>query len=54
MAVANDATLTERDGQWVLVGEPTEGALVTLARKLDLDLGEVTRSRSCPSSPSTS
>jgi calcium-translocating P-type ATPase len=43
MATANDASLTERDGQWVLVGEPTEGALVTLARKLDLHLGEVAR-----------
>jgi magnesium-transporting ATPase (P-type) len=33
MAVANDSDITEEDGQWKVTGEPTEGALRTLARK---------------------
>jgi calcium-translocating P-type ATPase len=33
MAVCNDAVIFEDDGQWVLNGEPTEGALRVLARK---------------------
>jgi magnesium-transporting ATPase (P-type) len=33
MAVANDAHLAEENGQWKVVGEPTEGALCTLGRK---------------------
>jgi magnesium-transporting ATPase (P-type) len=36
-AAANDATVSERDGQWQLVGEPTEGALVTLAAKVGFE-----------------
>jgi len=36
-AVANDATIREADGQWQVVGEPTEGALRTLASKSGLD-----------------
>lgn len=35
MAVCNDAHVAEADGQWVLTGEPTEGALATLAMKAD-------------------
>ena len=31
--LCNDATLSEVDGQWVIQGDPTEGALVTLALK---------------------
>jgi magnesium-transporting ATPase (P-type) len=33
LAVANDAHLAEDNGQWQVVGEPTEGALCTLGRK---------------------
>ncbi len=31
--LCNDATLREQDGRWVLLGDPTDGALVTLAMK---------------------
>ncbi len=33
MAVCNDSDIAEEDGQWKVTGEPTEGALRTLARK---------------------
>jgi magnesium-transporting ATPase (P-type) len=33
MAVCNDSEVAEVDGQWKVTGEPTEGALRTLARK---------------------
>ncbi len=33
VAVCNDAEIAEEDGQWRVLGEPTEGALRTLARK---------------------
>lgn len=36
MAVCNDARLTEVDGQWRVVGEPTEGALRTLTQRSGL------------------
>lgn len=32
-ALCNDAQLFEEDGKWVLQGDPTEGGLLTLARK---------------------
>ncbi|MBI4194321.1 MAG: cation-transporting P-type ATPase [Betaproteobacteria bacterium] len=35
--LCNDAVLTERKGAWHLEGDPTEGALVTLALKAGLD-----------------
>lgn len=35
--LCNDATLNNQDGQWQLVGDPTEGALITLALKAGLD-----------------
>jgi magnesium-transporting ATPase (P-type) len=35
MALCNDTEIAEEDGQWRVVGEPTEGALRTLARKAD-------------------
>jgi len=35
--LCNDASLSEVDGQWHLQGDPTEGALVTLAYKAGLD-----------------
>ncbi|MHC9290859.1 cation-translocating P-type ATPase [Mycobacterium sp. LTG2003] len=37
MAVCNDARLHEADGQWRVVGEPTEGALRALAMKGGID-----------------
>jgi len=36
-ALCNDAALHERDGQWTLAGDPTEGALLTLAMKAGVD-----------------
>jgi Ca2+-transporting ATPase len=36
-ALCNDATLEQRDDGWAIVGDPTEGALLTLASKLGLD-----------------
>lgn len=36
-ALCNDATLDEHAGRWVITGDPTEAALLTLARKLGLD-----------------
>jgi calcium-translocating P-type ATPase len=35
--LCNDATLREKDGEWQLEGDPTEGALLTLGRKAGLD-----------------
>lgn len=37
MAVCNDSDIVEEDGQWKVTGEPTEGALRTLARKASFD-----------------
>ncbi len=42
-AAANDSSVEERDGQWQVVGEPTEGALVTLAAKTGFDTAGLTR-----------
>jgi magnesium-transporting ATPase (P-type) len=36
--LCNDAEVDERDGQWVLQGDPTEGSLVTFALKAGLDI----------------
>ena len=35
--LCNDATLTEKNAQWLLSGDPTEGALLTLALKAGLE-----------------
>jgi magnesium-transporting ATPase (P-type) len=35
--LCNDASLSEVDGQWLITGDPTEGALVTLALKAGLE-----------------
>jgi len=35
--LCNDAQLLERDGQWQIAGDPTEGALIPLALKAGLD-----------------
>jgi magnesium-transporting ATPase (P-type) len=37
VALCNDATLEDVGGRWRVIGDPTEGALLTLARKLGLD-----------------
>jgi Ca2+-transporting ATPase len=34
--VCNDASLTETEGQWQIIGDPTEGALLSLAGKAGL------------------
>ncbi len=36
-ALCNDAALQTEDGEWAIVGDPTEGALVTLAAKAGLE-----------------
>lgn len=36
---ANNAMLQQRDGRWIVQGDPTEGALLTAARKAGLDPG---------------
>ncbi|MCW9048154.1 MAG: cation-transporting P-type ATPase [Gammaproteobacteria bacterium] len=35
--LCNDASLSEVDNQWVIQGDPTEGALITLAQKAGLN-----------------
>jgi magnesium-transporting ATPase (P-type) len=40
-ALCNDASLHEQDGRWQLAGDPTEGALLTLALKAGLNPGEL-------------
>lgn len=35
--LCNDASLMEKDGEWHLQGDPTEGALLSLGRKAGLD-----------------
>ena len=37
LALCNDAELRHREGAWQLEGDPTEGALLTLALKMGLD-----------------
>jgi P-type Ca2+ transporter type 2C len=34
---ANNATIQQRDGRWIVQGDPTEGALLVAARKAGLD-----------------
>ena len=36
--LCNDATLSEVDGQWLIQGDPTEGAMVTMAAKAGLEV----------------
>ena len=38
MALCNDAEIRESNGQWELVGDPTEGALAVLAQKGGIDI----------------
>lgn len=37
MAVCNDSEIAEEEGKWRVIGEPTEGALRTLARKAQFE-----------------
>ena len=50
--LCNDATVEHHDGQWRMQGDPTEGALMTLAMKTDLDpvelSGELPRTDAIP------
>ncbi len=39
MALCNDSGISETDGRWEVRGEPTEGALLTLARKAGFECG---------------
>lgn len=47
-AVANDTHIAEEGGQWRVTGEPTEGALRTLAEKAGFDAAAHTRHASIP------
>lgn len=47
-AVANDTEVAEKDGQWCVTGEPTEGALRTLALKMNFDTVGYKRHASIP------
>ena len=47
-AVANDTEVAEKDGQWRVTGEPTEGALRTLALKMNFDASAHERHDSIP------
>jgi magnesium-transporting ATPase (P-type) len=42
-ALCGNARLVERDGRWVCIGDPTEGALVALARKGGIDASDEER-----------
>ena len=44
-ALCNDASLHTEDGHWQLVGDPTEGALLTLAMKSGIDPTELAQER---------
>jgi Ca2+-transporting ATPase len=41
MALCNDAEVRSENGQWQLVGDPTEGALTVLAQKGGLDVADL-------------
>ena len=41
--LCNDTQLVDRDHQWMIVGDPTEGALLVVARKAGLDWEEVSQ-----------
>lgn len=43
MAMCNDSDIAEEDGHWKVTGEPTEGALVALARKADFSESDYER-----------
>jgi prevent-host-death family protein len=47
-AAANDARVVQEDGQWKVVGQPTEGAVATLALKAGADVSDVERLAELP------
>ena len=46
--LSNDAQISEEDGQWQVEGSPTDGALMTLALKADMDKLEAERLSTIP------
>jgi magnesium-transporting ATPase (P-type) len=48
LAVCNDSEIQEEDGQWQVTGEPTEGALRTLARKAGFSSADYERVAAIP------
>jgi magnesium-transporting ATPase (P-type) len=48
MALCNDSEIKEQDGRWKVIGEPTEGALRTLARKAGFDERDFERIATIP------
>ena len=48
MAICNDSQIVETDGQWQVSGEPTEGALRTLAAKSNFDENNYERVATIP------
>lgn len=45
--LCNNATLTSTGDKWEVQGDPTEGALITLARKMNLDVDYIKETHSC-------
>lgn len=43
--LCNDAQHVERDGRWTIIGDPTEGALLVVAKKAGLDPVQLNESR---------
>ncbi|WP_276497130.1 cation-transporting P-type ATPase [Pontibacter litorisediminis] len=39
--LCNDSTLREKEGQWAIEGDPTEGALIVAAKKAKLEAGKL-------------
>ncbi|MBU5335101.1 HAD-IC family P-type ATPase [Intestinibacter bartlettii] len=39
-ALANDATLNQEEGKWIINGEPTDGCFLTLCKKANLDTSD--------------
>jgi magnesium-transporting ATPase (P-type) len=48
MAVANDSEIKQAGEQWVVVGEPTEGALCSLGQKVGFEADRYTRLATVP------
>ena len=53
-ALANDATLSNREGRWRVQGDPTEGALLVAARKVGIGESELGRLQRIAEIPFTS
>ena len=44
----NDSHLSQADGRWSVTGDPTEGALITVAKKATMNLTPSSRLDSIP------